>query len=272
MKIIKLLILGLLTTGALSLAPVSTTRAQDGVAQSLTFSVAVARDSSGNLIPGMQYEGYTCTRFRPHVEPEWTCTSLNDYDWFNDLPTTGTTVDFAYEFYMEGTGSAASCSQNDGINNFIIMIRQVAAPEGYKFSDGWNTFCQVQRQWIADGELIPNLFYPDSGLPARASLADSVKITRTETPSPHPNFPSLTSVNITFGGLFGATAEAKVDTTPVTEPTVEPATQPALNEPTLAETGLNASNSVIIGSTMIVLSIISALQLGKRGERLRRFL
>lgn len=165
--------------------------------------------------------------------------SMNDYEIFRNMPQTGT-ADIYNELEVEQpTGD--SCSSPDVKS--VVMIRQTAAPVGYKFSSDWSTFCYASKGWIADGaRLSKNLIstHPDNALklaemPA-ATLAEGVTVQYSDV------------FNLTFGGLLGVSDVTKI----VVEP--DPVVVADTNTPKLSETGTDASFAI----ASALLSMIAA--------------
>lgn len=207
-----------------------------------TFHVAIALDELGNVIPGASYEAWSCTS--GDGEPGWMCYNLSGYDWFNPgLANTG--VSTMALTTISGADSATPCS--DGNVQMFIALRQTSAISGYTFSDGWNIFCLAGNGWISDDvQLVDKPIYayalnsdgvyisvpPPLSPPPKASLAPGVTVSTAGTFLDADGSPTI-SHPITFGGLLGATAAAKI-------PSITPApviTPSAPTTPTLANTG-----------------------------------
>ncbi len=222
-----------------------TSYAQSSV-PSPTFHAAIALDELGSVVPGAAYEGWGCTSFAEENQ-QWSCFSLNDNDWFD--PALANTGVSSTEIFNNGSRqSVTACS--DPLVDIFIAIRQTAAIPGYTFSDGWNVFCLVAGGWVSDGTQIVDkpIFASAQGTPVPApftqvppaSLANGVTITTTGTFLDADGFPTI-SQPITFGGLLGATAAAKIPAPVPSPPT--PALAPATTQ-RLADTGADTYMSI----------------------------
>lgn len=132
----------------------------------------------------------------------------------------------------------------------VLMVRQTAAPEGYTFAEDWNTFCRLGDTWVADDGLFPVVGPVDYNGEStmRASLAPGVTV-------------ASDGLNITFGGLFGGTEEARIAQAPqdpsaeTPAPTVTAAGQSSSGQ-ALADTG--ASQMQVVFGTLAVLVGLAA--------------
>ncbi len=225
------------------------------------FNVSIALDSSSSVVSGFSYEGWSCLRGDSSFADEWTCYYINVLPEFD--PGLAETGSFDANILDGESSSISSCS--DPLITEFIMIRQTGAPVGYNFSNEWNTFCQTVSGWVADGTQIQNApngivwIKPPDNLtlaspmdsPPMAKLAPSVTV-QYKTEYEDPDALTWPTYNITFGGLLGATTEAKIP-----DPTASGSTtvQPKPSEPTLADTGSNSLKKLIFSGVLIFTSI-----------------
>ncbi len=228
-----------------------------------TFHVAIARDALGEIVPGFAYEGWVCTSY--DGEPSWLCSYLNDFP-DNPADELASTGNLYFSLDVTKPESAVTTCSNSSIGNFI-MIRQTAAPTGYNFSDEWNVFCALSGSdgWVADGTQIRNdlplVGKTSQGVsipllaPPVAKIASGVTA-QYKTESGDPDAPDWLSYNITFGGLLGATAEAKIPDPPASDSTT---VQPKPPMPTLADTGSNKTSAFVLSAIVTTISVLLAV-------------
>ncbi len=138
--------------GGLVLGTASPAAANDPPPQSVVIQKV---DTSGVLVPGGKYLGYSCTRWDNDIE--FQCQSLDDYAWFNntDEPPPG---DPPVTWGLSRTGSTESSFMQDiptrgGWNLPIqqcLIVREMVAPTGFELASAPAMVCKGPGGWTVE--------------------------------------------------------------------------------------------------------------------------
>lgn len=120
-------------------------------------------DSSGALLPGATFRGWSCSKFSD--EPEWTCLELADAAWFGAaLTASGTTADqWGLQIDSEPVGMCA-------------VVVETRAPDGYQpAANPAVVACHGPQGWFTDPATLPDSADVRSYAPEDGFVLDGVQ-------------------------------------------------------------------------------------------------
>ena len=177
-------------------------------------------DSTGALLPGGSFDGWTCSKF--DGDPDLTCVSLKDYPWFAPGMTEVGTSGDSYTTDIPRVGGW------DLPITECLVLRETAAPIGYAVRTGPAFVCRGAGGWTEQNavaalrpgltgvELDGTLFKPGLGDWTVTNDATTLRATinlvneRVTTPKPiapstsDPCNPDGTATNVAWAGALPA--------------------------------------------------------------------